>query len=228
MIKLLIFDWDDVFTLGPKEGYIKCLHETLVDLKVHLNPEEEQQRIQATWSHPHREELKNLLREHPALLDQACKLYEDKFFGGTFVEALTYVEGANQLLERLKRNYLLAIATGAHPRVLKEEVMPKFHVPDVFVQVISGYDIIEPNKQKPHPFMLDEIMKTQNSLPSETLFVGDAKSDVQMARNAGVEPVVVLTGHLARNKAEELGVKYIINDVTQLEQVLHAVSIDSA
>lgn len=38
MIKLIIFDWDDVFTLGSKEGYVYWLHETLVKLNIHLDP----------------------------------------------------------------------------------------------------------------------------------------------------------------------------------------------
>jgi len=33
-------------------------------------------------------------------------------------------------------------------------------------------------------------------------------------------PVVVLTGHLSRDEAEKLGVKYIISDVSKLEDVL--------
>lgn len=220
MIKLIIFDWDDVFTLGSKEGYITCLHDTLVDLGVHLDPEEEQKRILATWSHPHREELKNLLRERPELLNQACALYEDKFFGGTFVRALTYVDRANELLRGLSKTYKLAVATGAHPEVLKNQVMPKFQVPNVFAQVISAYDLDDTDKNKPHPFMLDKIMKTQGCAPDETIFVGDAASDVKMARNAGVEPVVVLTGHLKRQQAEELHVDHIIDDVTELPGVL--------
>lgn len=220
MTRLIIFDWDDVFTLGSKEGYIKCLHETLVDLDVHLDPTEERKRILATWSQPHRAELKNLLRERPELVDRACEVYEEKFFGGTFVESLKMVEGSIDLLNRLRGNYILAIATGAHPRVLKEKVMPRFHVPDVFAQIISGYEIDEPEKQKPHPYMLEEIMNTQGAKPEETIFVGDARSDVLMARNASVRPVVVLTGHLNKAGAEALGVKDILPTVSDLEQIL--------
>ncbi len=220
MIKLIIFDWDDVFTLGSKEGYIKCLHETLISLGVQLDPEEEHQRIISTWSQPHRAELKNLLRERPELLDKACDIYEEKFFGSSFVEALTYVEGANELLVRLKKQYKLAVATGAHPVVLRERVMPRFNVPDVFNQIISGYDIDDVEKQKPHPHMVEKIMGEQGVAPSETVLVGDAKSDVQMARNGKIEPIVALTGHLSRREAEELEVKHIIEDVTKLESVL--------
>ncbi len=165
MTKLIIFDWDDVFTLGSKEGYIKCLHDTLVDLDVHLDPEEEHERILSTWSKPHREELANLLRERPELLDEACEMYEEKFFGGTFVSALTFVEGGVELLNKLKGNYVMGVATGAHPKMLREQVMPKFGVPDVFAQIITGYDIDDTEKQKPHPHMLNEIMRTQGVAP---------------------------------------------------------------
>jgi phosphoglycolate phosphatase-like HAD superfamily hydrolase len=220
MIKLIIFDWDDVFTLGSKEGYIKCLHDTLVELGVHLDPEEEHRRILATWSQPHEKEFENLLREKHELVKRACEIYEEKFFGGTFVGALTYVDGANDLLRSLQDRYILAVATGAHPKVLKEEVMPKFQVPDVFAQIISGYEIDDTEKQKPHPHMLQTIMKDQGCSTEETIFVGDAKSDVQMARNAGVEPIVVLTGHLTKAQAEELHVRHVIEDVTELNDVL--------
>jgi phosphoglycolate phosphatase-like HAD superfamily hydrolase len=164
--------------------------------------------------------LAGLLRERPELLDQACELYEHKFFGGTFVQSLTYVNGANQLLNRLHPKYTLAIATGAHPKVLGDQVMPKFHVPNVFAQIISGYDIDDPDKQKPHPHMLETIMAAQHSNPAETIFVGDAASDVKMAHSAGVEPVVVLTGHLNREQAEALEVRHIIPDVAKLESIL--------
>ena len=68
--------------------------------------------------------------------------------------------------------------------------------------------------------MLEKIMEAQDVLPSETVMVGDAENDVLMARSAGVEPVVVLTGHLNRSQAEELGVKYIIDNVSLLQSVL--------
>src|SRR3989344_2860515 len=140
MVKLIVFDWDDVFTLGAKEGYINCLHSTLEALDIHLDPEEERERIQETWSKPHREELKNLLREHSELVDKACKIYEELFFNGAFVDSLTLVEGSNDLLRRLAQKYTLAVATGAHPRVLKGKVFPKFDIPDVFAEIQFTYE----------------------------------------------------------------------------------------
>jgi phosphoglycolate phosphatase-like HAD superfamily hydrolase len=220
VIKLIIFDWDDVFTLGSKEGYITCLHETLSEIGVHISHDDMLRAILPIWSNPHRDQLELFLRDQPDLLDHACDVYEKKFFGDTFVGSLSMVPGGNDLLKRLNGKYLLAVATGAHPTLLRERIMPKFGVPDVFAQIVSGYDIDDIEKQKPHPYMLEKIMQDQGVSPGETVFVGDAKTDVQMARNARVTPIVVLTGHLTRGEADDLGVNYVAKSVADLEPIL--------
>jgi len=224
MIKLIIFDWDDVFTLGSKEGYFKCYHETLVEVGVHLTPEKEEKRIMAKWSKPHREELRELLKEKPNLLDKACKIYEEHLFGDTFVDHLKSVPGSRGLLKELSKKYILSVATGLNPDILRNKVVPKFGFPNVFTQIISSYDIDDVEKQKPHPHMVEKILETQRVKPEEAILVGDAKGDVQMARDAGVTPVVVLTGHLTRKQAEELNVRYIIENVTDLPSILNNIN----
>ena len=224
MIKLIIFDWDDVLTIGSKEGYFKCYHETLVELNVKLTPEEEKRRILSKWSMPHREELRELLKENPHLLDKACIIYEKKLFGDVFVSQLRVIEGTVELLQRLQKNYILCVATGVHPKLLKERIMPKFGFPNVFSQIISTYDIDDVEKHKPHPYMLNAILKTQEMVPTETIMIGDAKSDVLMAKEAGVTPIVVLTGNLNENEAKKMNVKYIIENVVQIEKIMALLS----
>ncbi len=224
MIRLIVFDWDDVFTLGAKEGYHRCYHEALIGVGVHLTHAKEREGIVAKWGKHHKEVLKELLKEHPELVDKAKEIYEKEFFGGTFVENLILVDGSVELLVRLYKKYRLAIATGANPKVLRDEIFPKFNIPNVFFQIIHTNDIEDPEKQKPHPFMLEEIMKVQKVLPDETIFVGDAITDVQMAQAADVTPIVVLTGQLSRKEAENLNVQFIIDDVTKLEEVLERIN----
>jgi phosphoglycolate phosphatase len=220
MIELIIFDWDDVFTKGSTEGYYKCYHEAIAGVGVSLGPEEEKQRIAAKWGASHEEELGELLKEKPELVSQASKLYEDYLFGDTFVDCLSVVPGSIELLNRLANKYTLALATGVHPKVLKERIMPKFNVPNVFAQIVTAYDLDDPTHAKPHPFIAQEIMRAQNITPEHAVMVGDAGNDVRMAQTAGIEPIVVLTGHLNREQALRLGVKHIIPDVTYLEDVL--------
>jgi len=220
VIKLIIFDWDDVFTLGSKEGYFRCYHEALRELGVALDPVEERKRILEKWSIPPPDVVAYLLKERPGLVESGKEAVNRHLFGETFTSALNYVNGANEFLLRLRRNYILSIATGLHPGVLREHVMPRFGVPQVFSDIISTYDV-EPGKRKPHPYIAQEILRRHKVGPEEAILVGDARGDVQMAYAASVTPVVVLTGHLTRKEAESLGVKHIIEDVTHLENVLH-------
>ena len=55
---------------------------------------------------------------------------------------------------------------------------------------------------------------------AETIYVGDAENDATMAQTANVEPVVVITGHLTRAKASQLGVNCVIQDITMIDDIL--------
>ncbi len=220
MIKLIIFDWDDVFTQGSIKGYYACYHEALKGVGVSLAPEEEDRRIKAKWGAGGKKQLEYLLQEHPELVEKAFKIYQEHSHGATFVNCLSVISGAQEFLSRLAKQYKLAIATGAHPKVLHNLVMPKFHIPPVFSQIITIYDLDDMNHAKPHPYMVQKILRTQGVKPEEAVLVGDAQSDMEMAWNAKVEPIAVLTGHLSKQEAEELGVKHIIEKVTALEPEL--------
>lgn len=220
MIELIIFDWDDVFTLGSTSGYKKCYHEAVVGVGINLSPEEEMKRLKAKWGASHIEELTELVKDNPKLLDDAVRIYEENLFGNTYVDCLSVVPGSAELLKRLSTKYKIALATGVHPKVLRERVMPKFNIPDIFSQIITAYDLDDPTHAKPHPYSGQTIMQTQEVTPERTVMVGDAKNDVLMGQAIGATPIVVLTGHLSREQAEELGVEHIIPDVTHLEKVL--------
>jgi len=225
MTKLIIFDWDDVITLRSKEGYFKCYHEALDAVGIHLSPEEELTRIIAKWGKHHREELKELLKENLGLVNKACEVYEQKFFGDTFINELKILDGTQELLKRLSKKYILAISTGQHPKMFPR-IEKKFSIPGVFSQIIFAYDICDPEKQKPNPYSLLKIMKNQKAKPEETVFIGDARTDMIMAQNAGVTPIAVLTGQMSKSEAEKLGVKYIIKDVRDLEKVLEKIKLE--
>lgn len=219
MIKLIIFDWDDVITIGSKEGYFSCYNSTLKNLGINIDPKEAKKRILSKWGRTHQESISELLKEHPLLIEKACQIYEAHLLGNTFVEALTILPGTNELLRRLSEKYKLCITTGVHKTVFKKKVIPRFKIPEVFSQIIFAEEI-ESAKQKPDTYTLDAILKQQSIKPEEAVMVGDAESDILMAIKAKVEPIVVLTGHLNKQAAERLGVKKIINSILDLEKVI--------
>ncbi len=219
MIKLIIFDWDDVITLGAKEAYFACYHHALTSFGVYLTPEEERKRILAKWSKPEREELKELLKERPNLVDQALEVYQ-KEKGRIFLKTLRMRKGTPDMLQKLEKRFTLAVATGNTKEMIQNTIMPYFGIPQVFSQIVSSHDITDVRKTKPHPYMLEVVMKNHKVTPRETVYVGDAKTDLQMTQNASVTPVVVLTGHLSKGEAQTLGAHWIIPDITYLPAML--------
>ena len=222
MIKLIIFDWDDVFTKDSIKGYYKCYHEALVAVGVELPADKETELIKAKWGAGHRQQLQYILEQtghpEPEVLDKANDAYEKHFFGTTFIGCLTSIPGSKEFLDDISKRYKIAVATGSHPDILKKRLMPKFGIPeDIFAEIMTIYYLDDIAHAKPHPMMAEKIMASVGVKPEETVLVGDATSDMQMARNAGVIPIAVLTGHLSRQEAEDMGIEHIIDDVTLLE-----------
>lgn len=218
--KLIVFDWDDVITLGAKEGYFACYDFALKKIGVNLPQSIKIQRILSKWGTTHREELMELLQEHPGLIDESAKAFEEAFFGDIFVNSLRMIEGTVETLERLAKKYKLAVATGGHPKILRERIIPKFGIPDIFQFMLSSYELADSSKAKPDPYMLNTIIDQVGVKNNQTIYVGDAENDVLMARKAKVESVVVLTGHLSQTEALQLGVNHIIRNITLIDTIL--------
>ncbi|HSI20945.1 MAG TPA: HAD family hydrolase [Verrucomicrobiae bacterium] len=220
MTNLIVFDWDDVFTLGSQQGYFHCYQEAAASVGIDLDLEIVRSRVLPKWGHPVHDEVTDLLPDHPHLVDQAVAHYESIITTEAFTRHLTFIEGGRELLTSLAQKYTLAVASGSNPITLRQVIFPQFSVPNVFDQVVCSEDPPADMRGKPHPDMLLHIMKAQGASPEETLMVGDGHGDVHMAQAAGVTPVVVLTGVLNREEALQLGVNHIIGRVTDLPQLL--------
>lgn len=219
MVKLIIFDFDGVVITGSNEGYFRCYHKALESVGFHLDPKEERKRILDHWGTGYKTQLKYLLLEQQNLLASAIKSYEHYYFNtDLFIRDVKLVKGARQTLEALSKKIQLAIATGMRKKSL-DRFLNKFDL-KMFRITLSIDDVKKDEDKKPSPFILNEIIRKLKVNPDQTVYVGDGKTDVIMARNARIRPIVVLTGHLTRKGAEQLGVKDIIPDVTHLEEVL--------
>jgi phosphoglycolate phosphatase-like HAD superfamily hydrolase len=124
------------------------------------------------------------------------------------------------MLNRLNDNYSLAIVSGINPNLLIEKVFPKFNVPQVFKKIITSYNLNDRSRGKPRPDMLNMVLDSLDIQPENTILVGDAPGDIKMAQAAGVTPIAVLTGQLTKDEAYKLNVSHVINNVTELEDLL--------
>lgn len=220
MVKLIIFDFDGVIITGSNEGYFKCYHKALEAVDINLDPVEERRRILEIWGKGYVFQLEYLLKEHPELLPRAIKVYESCYYSPTFSENIRLIKGADISLRQLAKKYRLAIAAGMMRKTL-DTFLKKFKIAKVFQKIMTSDEIVNPKHKKPASYMLNQIISNFSIDKNEVVYVGDAEGDVKMARNAGIIPIVVLTGHLTRKEAENLKIKHIISDITHLQEVLN-------
>jgi phosphoglycolate phosphatase len=108
----------------------------------------------------------------------------------TFKDRPTLFAGAADALRQLATaGHLLAIATGKGRRGLMREVERSGLEP-----LFGATRTVDECPSKPHPAMLLELMAELGAGPRETLMIGDTSHDLQMAANAGVAAVGLLTG----------------------------------
>ena len=100
-------------------------------------------------------------------------------------------EGTFDLLLKLKNEgYIVTVATNKLITVAKD--LLNYHFPNVF-DYIQG-DAPGINK-KPHPQMIDEIVKHYGVSKDEVLYIGDTNVDEETATNANVDYALVTYGN---------------------------------
>ena len=220
---MIVFDWDDVFTLGSTNGYHACYKLAAHSVGAVVSDTEITETVDRLWGRPHEKVIEVFLGEQKHLILQASRAYEEAIFSDTFLSELSIVDGALDMISRLSKRYTLAIVTGSNMKLLREKIFQKFGVPPVFKHIISSHDLKDESRGKPYPDMLLDVLEREGCGPENAVYIGDAPGDMIMAKFANVLPIAVLTGQLSRDAAEKLGIKNIIDDVALLEDLLNRI-----
>lgn len=129
---------------------------------------------------------------------------------------LSLFEGVLPMLADLKaRHHWLAVATGKSRRGL-DEALRTAQLHGVF----DGSRTADETAGKPHPRMLQELMREFGVEPERTLMVGDTTHDLQMALNAGCASVGVSYGAHEPEAFEALRPRFVAHSVAQLHRWL--------
>jgi len=149
--------------------------------------------------------------------DQLAQLVES--YRGAFVELRAegagfepLYDGARETVERLaNENWILAIATGKARRGINA-FFDQHKMSDLFDTSWCADD----GPGKPHPFMVDQCMKTLGAAPDQTLIIGDAIHDITMGRNAGIHTMGVTWGFGEADELQAVGAHEVHHDFTSL------------
>jgi phosphoglycolate phosphatase len=121
-------------------------------------------------------------------------------------------DGTEALLKQLNdEGYLVAVATGK-TRAGLDRAMENAGIRHHF----HSSRCADESHSKPHPAMLQELMRQFNVAPEKTLMIGDTTHDMQMAINAEAHGVAVTCGAHPREALLELNPVACFHTITEL------------
>jgi putative hydrolase of the HAD superfamily len=116
----------------------------------------------------------------------------EEFVGAYIAEwnqGVGYLEGIQQLLERLASRYTLSIVTNTHQRDLVPDHLRKMGVSERFHAIITS---VEFGFRKPHPGIFAHALETLTAEGGQCVYVGDDyEADYRGARSAGIESLLI-------------------------------------
>ena len=214
--KLVLLDFDGVIAKGSNEAYFDCYHKALESVGVNLSPDVEHARVLEGWGSRFDDQLKILLQENPELVDQAGKTWVACVGAPKFWENVKLVPDSDKAIHLMEQKMDVAIVSGSRKDHI-EMLLDRFGI-DGDRKIFSSYDVADPTLRKPNPYTLQLALEHFSCSSSEAIYVGDMPNDIVMARAAGIEPVIVLTGELDEKRAKELGVSWIEPDLFSVAQ----------
>lgn len=116
------------------------------------------------------------------------------------------------LKEFQDKNILLAINSNRLTYSLKEFVGKYFA--DIDFVAVEGHSY--PNPSKPDPYGVNRIIRKADVGAGEVLYVGDSSKDIETAKNAGVDCVLVSWGYGVDEDFENPYPLKVIDDVEEL------------
>ncbi len=222
-LKLIIHDWDDIVTNSFEAysqfyfdfaDYYNLPEPTIDGIRKHWG-KTIPQIAHGQWQNLKEEKVEQMIRDFIHDQEQkAFKLYRVKILPG-IVDAFKI----------LSQKYILAVlSSGYRPRLMeiyKNQIDPNIS----FHKAI----LAPPNLKitKPDPGVFDEVYKTLGLTDvddSEVLYVGDSISDLETAKNRGIEFYAVTTGIHTKKEFTSAGLdeNHILEQFSELVKILSA------
>lgn len=152
-------------------------------------------------------------KSNPENRETFKRVYLD-FYESSKKEATVPFPKSHEILEKLQeKDILLAINSNRFTYSINLFVGRFFS--DIDFIAIEGHEMDFPSK--PNPYGINKIMKEVNINPDETIYIGDSITDIETAKNAGIDCIIVKWGYGNREDWEN---DYILEAVDDFAQIL--------
>lgn len=182
---LIVFDWDG--TLFDSTGLIvRCIQSACADLGLPVPDDQRAAYVIGLGLHDALQHVVPGLS--PERYPELGRRYRHHYMARQ--HELVLFEGTLAMLQALKaRNHWLAVATGKSRAGLDESLThASLH------GVFDATRTADETASKPHPMMLEQLMREFGAEPQRTLMIGDTTHDLMLAANAGAASLGVSYG----------------------------------
>jgi phosphoglycolate phosphatase len=182
---LIVFDWDG--TLFDSTALIvRCMQSACADLGLAVPDDRQAAYVIGLGLHDALQHVVPGLS--PDRYPELGRRYRHHYFARQ--HELVLFPDTLQMLHALKdRNHWLAVATGKSRQGL-DESLQAVQLKGLF----DGTRTADETAGKPHPLMLQQLMREFGAEPERTLMIGDTTHDLQLAINAGTPSIGVSYG----------------------------------
>lgn len=125
--------------------------------------------------------------------------------------------GIDKLLHHLQdAGCLTAVVSNKSDDAVQDLCAKYFH--GLFDIAVGARDGV---KKKPSPDSVIEVLKLLNKEKSETVYIGDSEVDIQTAKNAGIDDIIVDWGFRSHDYLVSQGAKRIVSTPSEIEVIFH-------
>ncbi|HSI48468.1 MAG TPA: HAD-IA family hydrolase [Ideonella sp.] len=208
---LIAFDWDG--TLFDSTALIaRCIQQACRDLGVAVPTLEQASYVIGLGLH---DALQHVVPGLPAeRYPELGRRYRHHYMAAQ--HDISLFTGTLEMLHALReRQHFLTVATGKNRSGL-DEALAHTELRGLF----DGSRTADETFSKPHPRMLEELMREFGVSPERTLMIGDTTHDLQMAINAGTPSVGVSFGAHDHASFAPLNPLFVAHSTAELAQWL--------
>ncbi|MBQ0009424.1 MAG: HAD family hydrolase [Firmicutes bacterium] len=138
-------------------------------------------------------------------------------YAKTQAEVTKPFKGIPELFNELRKNGIKVCIASNKPQMLLEPVLKQLF-PNFKFDIAYGQ---RPNKpEKPDPFIIFEIFKELNVDPQDCVYIGDSQYDMETARNAGIDSIIVTYGYGFYDQPWIKKATYTVDSVSELKKKL--------
>lgn len=150
----------------------------------------------------------------PENLESFKNTYLKIYYGSKKENSIPF-PGTYEILKELEsRNVFLAINSNRFTDSIKSFVEKFFG--DVDFLSIEGHDFDIPTK--PSPEGINRIIEKAGVSAEDSIFIGDSSTDIETAKNAGIDCLIVKWGYGNEKDFEN---DYVLDDIGEISEILN-------